>query len=118
MQSVAKGEGSRRKKFRPVREARHEWVVTYYDLVRLHREREPRELRGDYRTPKSNAMKRGHDPARRSRKLRAGEKPYRAARDKSDAQFSNPNKGACGTKVLPIDKFWKQEVVLERWRHN
>lgn len=73
-------------------------------LEQLHAARQPRGLRGDARTGKSNAIK-----------SRFTISPHVARPD-----APNPNKGASQQKVLALlevdGQSWSQTLVLQRWR--
>jgi hypothetical protein len=97
------------------REARADFKVYAWLLQWLHNHRQPRELVGDWRTRKSNAMKDSIiDPA---------PPPY--WRGDLNVNFApNPNKGATRTKKLGLwgagsigfpDDEWSQVVRVERW---
>lgn len=92
-------------------EASAHFTLHAADLARLHDLRRPRQLVGDYRTHKSNAMK----------------TPYR---DRRSSIARNPNRGPTRIKMLgvwqgtqPGDEHslrfphgWRQVIRIERWR--
>jgi hypothetical protein len=68
--------------------------VTAYQLADLHDARNPFTLKGDRRTPKSNAMK-------SPRRISGG---------------ANPNKGQSRIKMLGLPTDWSQALTIQRWR--
>ena len=97
------------------REAAGSFTVTTEFLNDLHDQRQPRALVGDYRTAKSNAMKR--NPGLPKRHAAQGPPMHKPGPD--HGLTPNPNRGSSRSKILALPANpddWSQPVRIERWR--
>jgi hypothetical protein len=115
--------------------------ITAYQLADLHDTQNPFTLKGDHRTPKSNALKHTiqqptqcpkapqssqpvvHQPPSQSPRIASvGSpsplKPPASSLPHSGAANSggNPNKGQSRTKMLGLPTNWSQPLTIQRWR--
>lgn len=94
--------------------------ATTYFLEDIHRSREPRQLRGDFRW-KANVMQPTERHAwDRDRRWRRSLKSQTLQAPPSPEYMdhgltANPNKGATRTKILGLAERWEQNLRVERW---
>ncbi len=81
------------------RTARARYLLTAHELNDHIAHARPRQLVGDQRTSKSNAMRH----------------PHRGSLPSPHARIPNPNRGPARTKRLCLPFDWTQELTIERW---
>jgi hypothetical protein len=90
------------------------YTITAHEVHELNRTRWPRQLAGDWRTTRANAM-RDEDfssGARYHFRVKRNAPHEHATYDGLDP---NPNHGACRTKMIGLPYDWTQPLRVEKW---